>query len=37
MDNNIEIFGTTQTPVYVDNSTSNATIYDYNKYYYTNG
>lgn len=35
MDYNYELFGSTQTPVYVDNSTSNATIFNYN--YYTNG
>ena len=37
MDYNYELFATTQTPAYVDNSTSNATIFNYNYNYYTNG
>lgn len=37
MDYNYELFATTQTPAYVDNSTSNATIFNYNYNYYANG
>lgn len=32
MDYNLELFATTQTPAYVDNSTYNQTSYSYNYY-----
>lgn len=32
MDYNLELFVTTQTPVYVDNNTYNQTSYSYNYY-----
>ena len=35
MYDNYELFGSNQTPAYVDNSTSNATTYNYNYEYYS--